>query len=42
MAKLIWDNTGERYYETGTRMGVLYVQNSAGAYPRFYFRIYLS
>ena len=34
MAKLIWDNTGERYYETGTRMGVLYVQDTAGAYPK--------
>lgn len=33
MSKLIWDNTGERYYETGVKNGVLYVQ-SAGAYPK--------
>lgn len=25
MAKLTWDNTGERYYETGTKNGVLWV-----------------
>lgn len=33
MAKLIWDQTGERFYETGVKMGVLYVQE-AGAYPK--------
>lgn len=33
MAKLVWDKTGERYYETGVKMGVLYV-NEAGAYPK--------
>lgn len=33
MARLVWDATGERYYETGTRMGVLYPQNAAGLYP---------
>ena len=33
MSKLVWDNTGERFYETGVKMGVLYVQ-SAGAYPK--------
>lgn len=33
MAKLVWDQTGERYYETGTKNGVLYVQE-AGAYPK--------
>lgn len=32
MAKITWDNTGERYYETGVKNGVLYVQN-AGEYP---------
>ena len=32
MSKLVWDTTGERYYETGVKKGVLYVQ-SAGAYP---------
>lgn len=34
MAKLVWDNTGERLYETGVRMGVLYVQNAEGTYPK--------
>lgn len=33
MSKLVWDATGERYYETGVKMGVLYVQN-AGEYPK--------
>ncbi len=33
MPKLIWDAIGERYFETGVKMGVLYVQN-AGAYPK--------
>lgn len=33
MAKLIWDATGERFYETGVKMGVLYVQDNTGAYP---------
>ena len=33
MAKLVWDQTGERFYETGVRNGVLYVQES-GIYPK--------
>jgi hypothetical protein len=33
MSKLVWDATGERFYETGVKMGVLYVQE-AGAYPK--------
>ena len=33
MSKLVWDQTGERLYATGVRMGVLYVQES-GAYPK--------
>lgn len=33
MAKLVWDQTGERLYETGVSKGVLYVQ-TAGAYPK--------
>lgn len=33
MAKLVWDQTGERYYETGTKYGVLYPM-VAGAYPK--------
>lgn len=28
MPKLEWDNTGERYYETGTKKGVLWVMHS--------------
>lgn len=32
MAKLEWDKTGERFYETGTDRGVLYVQDDAGGY----------
>lgn len=33
MAKLVWDKNGERFYETGVKNGVLYVQE-AGAYPK--------
>ena len=33
MSKLVWDTTGARYYETGVKNGVLYVQ-SAGTYPK--------
>lgn len=33
MAVLEWDKLGEKYYETGVDHGVLYVQDSAGAYP---------
>ena len=33
MSKLVWDQTGERLYETGVSKGVLYVQES-GAYPK--------
>lgn len=28
MAKLVWDKTGERYYETGVKNGVLYVYDT--------------
>lgn len=31
--KIVWDNTGERFYETGVKMGVLYPQVD-GAYPK--------
>ena len=34
MAKLIWDQSGQRIYETGVKMGVLYVQNADGSYPK--------
>ena len=30
MAKLTWDKSGERYYETGVKNGVLYVYDSTG------------
>ena len=33
MSKLVWDQTGERLYETGVKQGVLYVQEN-GAYPK--------
>ncbi|MBQ0079791.1 MAG: hypothetical protein KBS66_07880 [Eubacterium sp.] len=33
MSKLVWDQTGEKTYETGVRMGVLYPQASDGTYP---------
>lgn len=32
MAELTWDNVGERIYETGVDHGVLYLQDSTGAY----------
>lgn len=32
MAKIEWDKTGERLYETGVKMGVLYVMGTDGAY----------
>lgn len=32
MAKIEWDQTGERYYETGVDHGVLYIPNAAGVY----------
>lgn len=32
MAKLIWDKTGERIYETGVKNGVLYPLDSTGKY----------
>lgn len=34
MPKLVWDETGKHFYETGTRMGVLYPQDDTGAYPK--------
>lgn len=32
MAKLVWDQIGEKLYETGVDRGVLYVMNASGAY----------
>lgn len=34
MAKLVWDAVGQRLYETGTRMGVVYPQAADGSYPK--------
>lgn len=34
MAKLVWDQTGERYYETGVRQGVLYPMQEGGVYTK--------
>jgi len=34
MAKLVWDKIGERFYETGVKKGVLYLQESDGTYPK--------
>lgn len=30
---LTWDDTGKRFYETGVKKGVLYVQDDSGQYP---------
>lgn len=32
MSKMVWDQTGSRYYETGIKNGALYLQDSTGAY----------
>lgn len=34
MSRLVWDAIGERTYETGVKMGVLYPQETGGAYPK--------
>lgn len=34
MAKLVWDQTGERYYETGVKQGVLYPMQEGGTYTK--------
>ena len=33
MSALVWDQVGERTYETGTKKGVLYPQATGGTYP---------
>lgn len=33
MSKLVWDQTGERLYETGVKQGVLYPIGENGTYP---------
>ena len=32
MPRLKWDQTGQKYFETGTKNGVLFVQDDTGAY----------
>lgn len=34
MTKIVWDETGSRFYETGVKFGVLYPQDSLGKYPK--------
>lgn len=34
MSKIVWDEIGERFFETGVKMGVLYPQDSTGKYPK--------
>lgn len=34
MSKIVWDETGKKFYETGVKNGVLYVQDDKGAYPK--------
>lgn len=34
MSRIVWDETGKRFYETGVRHGVLYPQASGGTYPK--------
>lgn len=34
MSRITWDNTGEHYYETGVKMGVLYPIQTNGQYDK--------
>lgn len=34
MARLVWDQTGQRTYETGVKNGVLYPVNASGVYQK--------
>ena len=36
MSKLVWDQTGDRLYETGVKQGVLYPIATGGTYPKGY------
>ena len=36
MSKLVWDQDGERLYETGIDQGVLYPKSDEGTYPKGY------
>ena len=34
MSRIVWDKTGERFYETGVDRAVLYPISSAGLYNK--------
>ena len=34
MSKIVWDETGEHFFETGIKNGVFYPQDSMGKYPK--------
>lgn len=34
MAKIVWDESGKRLYETGVKNGVLYLQDESGTYTK--------
>ena len=34
MTRIKWDETGSRLYETGTKMGVIYLEDTNGTYPK--------
>lgn len=34
MAKIVWDESGKRLYETGVKNGVLYIQDETGVYNK--------
>ena len=34
MSRIVWDKTGERYYDTGVKMGVLYPIQEGGVYTK--------
>jgi len=34
MSRIVWDQTGERFYETGVRQGVLFPRDNTGKYPK--------
>ena len=34
MSKIVWDETGKHFFETGIKNGVLYPQDSTGKYPK--------
>lgn len=36
MSKIVWDDAGKRFYETGVDKGVLYPMDDTGAYPTGY------